>query len=290
MRNDNTAYGTMFENMTKRLFGGTSYEWNPIGSEKHINQATIQEFRNFYDNFYQPNNAVLAIVGDFNIEDAKKYVRDYFGVLPRGSEPKREPFKIAPFTSTTIDTIEDAKAQLPRVYAGYRGPKLGEKDYYTLSLLSDILGSGESSRMYQRLVDKDRIAVNASINPMNLEKAGLLLLVGTPAMGKEPGKVLDVMTEEVKKVAENGVTDEELTKAKNITEAQFISGKKNVLDKAQSLARYYVYFNDANMVNQEIEKYLSVTKDDIKQAAQKYLNTDNRVVLYYIPKNAKGKK
>lgn len=287
MRNDNTAYGTLFENMMKYLFKGTSYEWTPIGSEQHINKAAIQEFRDFYDNFYQPNNAVLAVVGDFDIKDAKEYVKEYFGVLPRAKEPKREPFIISPLTAPITETIEDAKAQLPGVFIGYRGPKLGDKDYYAMSLLSEILASGESSRMYQRLVDKDQIAVAAQLNPINLQYTGVVMLIGIPSLGNDPKKVLEVMTEEIEKVIKSGVTDDELAKAKNITEVGFISDKKNVLDKAQSLARYYTYFGDAGMINNEFDKYQSVTKADLQKVAKDYLDTPNRVVLYYMPKSKK---
>ena len=287
MRNDNTAYGTLFENMMKYLFKNTSYEWTPIGSEKHINSASIQEFRDFYNNFYQPNNAVLAIVGDFDISEAKGYVRDYFGIYPKAPEPKREQFHIEPLSQPVAETIEDSKAQLPGVFIGYRGPKLGDKDYYAVSLLADILASGESSRMYQRLVDKDQIAVAAQLNPINLQYAGVIMLIGIPALGKEPQKVLEVMTEEIAKVVKSGVTDEELTKAKNITESGFVSDKKNVLDKAQSLARYYTYFGDAGMINNEFDKYQSVTKEDIQRVAKLYFDTPNRVVLTYMPKSKK---
>jgi predicted Zn-dependent peptidase len=287
MRTDNTAYGTMFENMAEMLYGGTSYQWTPIGYEKHINQATVQEFRNFYDNFYQPNNAVLAIVGDFKIEDARKYVRQYFGDLPRGKEPKREPFKLSPLTKSSEKKVDDAKAQLPGVFVGYRGPKLAENDYYAMSLLSDILASGESSRLYQRLVDQDRIAVQAQLSPMSLQFAGVIMLVGIPSIGKDPQKVLEVMTEEVDKIAEDGVTEEELTKAKNITEGQIISANKTALEKAQSLARYLVYFNDASVINTEFDKYGKVTVADIKNVAKKYFGSNSRAVLFYMPKSAK---
>ena len=287
MRTDNSAYGTMFENLAEMLYSGTSYQWTPIGYEKHINQATVQEFRDFYNNFYQPNNAVLAIVGDFNIEDAKKYVRTYFGDLPRAKEPNREQFKLTPLSKGSRKVVDDAKAQLPGIFIGYRGPKLAEQDYYAMSLLGDILASGESSRLYQRLVDKDRIAIQSSLSPMSLQYAGIILLVGIPAIGKEPEKVIEVMTDEIRKVIKSGVTEEELTKAKNITESQIISSNKTALDKAQSLAKYLVYFNDASVINTEFKKFQSVTVDDIKNVAKKYLDTENRAVLLYMPKNSK---
>jgi len=287
MRNDNTAYGTMFENMTDLLFHGSSYQWNPIGYEKHINAATIKEFKNFYNNFYQPNNAVLAIVGDFNIKDAKKYVRQYFGVYPRAKEPKRAKFKLPPLKKPAEKTVYDAKAQLPGVFVGYRGPQLGDKDYYAASLLGDILAAGESSRLYQELVDKEQIALYAAIQPMSLQRAGVIMLIGIPAIGHKPEEVLEGIDDEIKKIIEDGVTKEELQKAKNIKEAEFVSSNKTVLEKAMNLAKYYVYFGTPNLINTELKKYQKVTLSDIQNVAKKYLGTKNRVVLYYLPKSSK---
>ena len=287
MRNDNTAYGSMFENMTNLLFKGCSYQWNPIGYEAHIKAATIQEFRNFYNNFYQPNNAVLAIVGDFDINLAKKYVREYFGRYPHAPSPKRATFVLKPLTKAAEKTVYDKKAQLPGVFVGYRGPALGDKDSYAMSLLGDILAAGESSRLYHELVDKKQIALYAAIQPMNLQKAGVIMLIGIPAIGHKSKEVLDAIDEEIQKILKNGVTKEELQKAKNIKEAQFVSANKTVLAKAQTLARYYVYFHDPGLINTELEKYQAVTLKDIQRVAKKYLGTDNRVVLYYLPESAK---
>lgn len=291
MRNDNTAYGTMNENMFKRLFHGSSYEWNPIGSEEHINKATIQEFKNFYNNFYEPNNAVLAIVGDFNIDDVKKYVRDYFGQLKKAGEPNREPFVMPALTKSFNDTVYDNKAQLPAVFVGYRGPKMGESDDYILTLFTQIISNGESSRLYKNLVDKG-LAIQARGGASTLQSAGLIMFNLVPAMGKQPGDILEKMTAEIEKIAKDGVTDEELTKAKNIVEDEIISSNKNTLDKAQSLARCQIYFKDPGFFNKELELCNKVTKEDIKTAAAKYFTNTNRVVLYYLPKSqaAGGKK
>ena len=287
MRNDNTAYGTMFENMTDLLFHGCSYQWNPIGYEKHINAATIDEFKKFYNNFYQPNNAVLAIVGDFNIDSAKKYVREYFGRYPRAKEPVRAKFVLKPLEKPVTKTVYDKKAQLPGVFVGYRGPKLGDKDYYAVNLLGDILAAGESSRLYHELVDQKQIALYAALQQMSLQKAGVIMLIGIPAIGHKPEEVLNGIDEEIEKVIEDGVTKEELKKAKNIKEAQFVSSSKTVLEKAMRLARYYVYFGDPGLINTELKKYQNVSLSDIQRVAKKYLGTKNRVVLYYLPESAK---
>lgn len=283
MRYENQPYGTMLMKMSERLFGGSSYGWATIGYIEHIEKATIEDFKGFYDNFYKPNNAILVIVGDIDIPETKKLVRAYFGIYPPSELPQRKPFNLPPLAQTVEEVVKDPKAQLPAVFIGFRGPKIGEKDYYAMSILSDILASGESSRLYQRLVDKEQIAVAASMFPLSLEYAGGIIFYAVNHQNKSLKKTKDIIFDEIKKIAQEGVTDEELTKAKNITEAQFISDKKNVLDKAETLAKYQAYFGDPKLINTELDQYLAVTKEDIKRVAQKFLSNAYNVVLYYHP-------
>ncbi len=283
MRYDNQPYGTMLMKMSERLFGGSSYGWATIGHIEHLEKATIDDFKGFYDNFYKPNNAILVIVGDINIPEAKKLVRAYFDIYPPSEPPKRNTFSLSPLNQNVEEVVKDPKAQLPALFIGFRGPKIGEKDYYAMSILSDILASGESSRLYQRLVDKEQIAVAASMFPLSLEYAGGIIFYAVVHPNKSLKKTKDIIFDEIKKVANEGVTDEELTKAKNITEAQFISEKKNVLEKAETLAKYQAYFNDPKLINTELDQYLAVTKDDIKKVAQKFLSNAYNVVLFYHP-------
>lgn len=285
MRNDNTPYGTMLEKTVEYLFKGTSYAWAPIGSEQHIDKATIDEFRKFYDNFYQPNNAVIAIVGDINIEETKKMVRDYFGNISPSPNPVREPFKISELQSGYRETIEDIKAQLPAVFISYRAPSMIDKDSYPFELLNRILTRGQSSRLYQRLVDKEQVAAQAGSNFLSFYKAGGILFYGVAAPGKKIEDVEKIIYQEIDNIIKNGITDEELTKAKNILEAEFIRDKKTVLKKAQDLSMTWQFFGNPDFVNTELDKYLNVTKEDISRVAKKYLDTDKKVVLVYLPKN-----
>lgn len=283
MRYDNQPYGTMLMKMSERLFGGSSYGWATIGYIEHLEKATIEDFKEFYDNFYKPNNAILVIVGDIDIPETKKLVRAYFGIYPPSPPPIRNPFKLEPLKENIEEVVNDPKAQLPAIFMGFRGPKLGETDYYAMGILSDILASGESSRLYQRLVDKEQIAVAASMFPLSLEYSGGIIFYAVLHQDKSLKKAKQIIFEEIEKIANDGVTDEELTKAKNITEAQFISEKKSVLEKASTLAKYQAYFNDPKLINTELDKYLAVTKEDIKRVAQKFLSNAFNVVLYYHP-------
>lgn len=286
MRTTNQPFGTLIGKFCANMFPGSGYSWSVIGSEEHLKVATISDFKNFYDNFYQPNNATLVIAGDIDVKEVKKYVRDYFGILPNAPEPKRNDYKLQPLTKEYRETVIDDKAPMPALFMGFQGPTLSDADYYACSLLTDILASGESSRLYQRLVDKDQIAVESSFSPFSLRGAGALMVEAVITPESTPEKVEKVIMEEINNLITNGVTNEELQKAKNIREASFVFEKKDLMGKAQDLARYQTFFGDASLINTELDKFLKVTKDDIVKAAKKYLATDKKVVLIYQPKNS----
>jgi zinc protease len=287
MRVSNQPYGTLIQKICENLFSGSTYGWAVVGYDEDLATAKISDFKTFYDSFYQPSNAVLVIAGDFNIDEVKKYVRDYFGDYPRAEEPKRPNLNLAPIKESKKERIEDTKAQLPGLFIAYRGPKMGEDDAYALSLLSEVLASGNSSRLYQRLVDKEQVAVASTVFPLSLQYVGGVVFYAIASYGKSINDIQKYMDDEIEKVIKNGITEEELTKAKNITEADFISQKKNVLEKAQSIAKYFAYYGDPALINTEIDKYMKVTKEDVIAVAKKYFSKDKRVVLEYVPKGYK---
>jgi len=283
----NQPYGTLLQKTMENLFAGTSYGWEILGYEKNIAAATIENFQNFYNNFYQPNNAILSISGDFDLKETKALVREYFGNIPKGVEPKRNTIEIPQMTKQYRESIYDEKVQLPGVFISFRGPAITSTDYFATSLLTDILANGESSRLYQRLVDKEELAVEVTIEPIILQDVGIFLVYGIASQGKSAEKIEKIIYEEINKIIKDGVTDEELSKAKNIIETKFITDKKNSLSIAQSLAEYQNYFGDPGLINTEIDKYLKVTKNDIVKVAQKYFGTDKNVTLFYLPKSNK---
>lgn len=286
VRVDNQPHGDLIERMAKKLWAGSGYEWPTIGSHEHLNRATIEDFQNFYNEFYQPNNACLVISGDFDVAEAKNYVKEYFGSIPRGKEIKRNVQNFTDLKGETDLVIPDEKAQLPGVFEGFRGPKLGEDDYYAMSLLSSIMASGESSRLYQSLVNEKQLAVASQMIPFSLQYSGALIFVNIPNSVDNVEATKKVLSEELAKVVKNGVTQEELTKAKNLEEASSIMANKNTLSKAMNIAQYWAYYDKPGMINTEIDKYLKVTLDDIKRVAKKYLDTDNKVILTYMPVTA----
>ncbi len=287
VRYDNQAYGSFLEKSLNNVFKGGSYAWPGIGSSQHIDSAKISEFQAFYNNFYQPNNATLVVCGDFDEKQAKEWIQTYFGSLPKGAEPKRQPITITQLTGETRERIDDQKAQVPAVLLVYRGPKDGSEDYYAVKLLHSILFDGESARMYQRLVDQDQLAVGVEDVQFAYQHTGLDAFIGFAAPGKSLDSVELAMDDDINKIISGGVTDAELTKAKNIKEAQFVFGKKGAMDKAETLAKNYSFFGNTNLINTEMNNYIKVTRADIQRAAATYFGGKRRVVLSYYPAQAK---
>lgn len=282
-RVDNQPYGTMLEKMVYNLFRAGTYSWPTIGVIEDIEKAQISDFAEFYKNFYRPNNAVLVISGDFEITQAQKAVKEYFGDIPLMDVPKRKQYDILPLEAPYRETVPDDKAQIPALFMGYRGPAIGDEDYYAFNLLTNILAAGESSRLYNKIVNEDQLALAVQMSPISLEKDGAVIFVGVAKPGGDLEDIEEAILDEIEELIEDGISEEELEKTKNIMESQMIFSKKNVLDKAQTLAMYKAYYGDASLINEEIKKYMEVDTDDIINVAKKYLLTKNNVVLNYVP-------
>lgn len=286
LRVDNRPYGSFLENVFKRAFRQHPYRWVPIGSMQHLDSAKLQEFINFYKTYYVPNNCVLSIAGDINMDDTKKLVNEYFSTIPRGGEVPRPNIIEPPLGGEVRDIIED-NIQLPAVIEAYRAPAQGTPEYYAFKILSTVLSGGPSSRLNKIIVDKKQQAVFAQAFPYFLEDAGLFMNLAIANAGVKPAALEASIDSVVSDLRVNLVSDKEFEKVKNQIETDFISTNSSVAGIAESLANYETYFGDANLINTEIERYRKVTRQDLLNVANKYLVKDNRVVLYYVPKSKK---
>jgi predicted Zn-dependent peptidase len=283
-RNDNQPYGSLLQETFKRAFKVHPYRWQPIGSMEHLNQAALQEFIDFYKTYYVPNNCVLSIAGDINIDSAKKQITAYFADIPRGTKPLYRPNVTEPALGGEVrDVIED-NVQLPLLLQAYRTPKQGTDDYYTFNVLSTLLSAGQSSRMTKALVNKSQLALQAGSFPYALEDAGLFINYALPNMGSSVEALESSMDSIMNDLKINLVGEKEFQKVKNQIESEFVQKNESMAGIAESLANYETYFGDANLINTEIEKFRKVTREDLQAVAKKYLNKDNRVVLTYVPK------
>lgn len=283
-RNENTPYGTILNETFGHAFVEHPYRWTPGGSPEYINQAELSEFMEFYNTFYVPNNATLSIAGDIDIEETKKWINEYFGDIPKGTKEIPRPTIVEPKKTAEVrDTVYD-NIQLPAVVMGYHMPQQGNADYYAMSMLSQLLSQGESSRFQKVIKDEKQKAVFVGAFPLPTEDPGLALMFGITNMGVPPMELEEAMNTEIANVKNDLISEKEFKKLQNQVENDFVTNNSNVRGLAENLANYSVYFGDANLVNTEIDRYMKVTREDIKNVANKYLNDENRVVLYYLPK------
>lgn len=286
LRYDNQPYGTFLLEILKRAYEKHPYKWPPIGSMEHLDAASIQDFINFKEKYYVPNNAVLSIAGDIDIEETTELVKQYFADIPSGEAVKQPEIVEPRQTAEKRDVVYD-NVQLPAVMFAYHMPAMGTKDYYALSMLTTLLSDGASSRLNKALVDNQQLAIASGAIPLAAEDPGLFISFAIANMGVNVEKLEKAMQEEVSKVKNEKISEWEFEKIRNQMETDFITGNSTVAGIASSLAQYYMFFGNTNLINTELERYMEVTREDILRVAQEYLRDDNRTVIHWLPKSKK---
>ena len=288
-RYDNQPYGSIFEETFKRAYKIHPYTWLPAGSAQYIDKASLDEFIDFHSTYYISQNLTLSIAGDIDIPKTKELIQKYFSDIPKGTKEIKRPTVVEPPLGGEVrDTVYD-NIQLPLVLQSYRVPAQGSPDSYALEMLTNILAAGQSSRLYKELVDKQQKAVQAGSFPYFLEDPGLFIVYGISNVGINADDLEKSIQNEIDKVKKDLITKNEFEKMRNQKETEFVSSNSTGLGIAENLANYFVYFGDANLINTELNRYMKVTREDLKRVANKYLNPDNRVVLHYLPKSMEKK-
>ncbi|MGB4960380.1 MAG: pitrilysin family protein [Saprospiraceae bacterium] len=283
-RVDNQPYGSIMEQIMVRAFKKHPYRWPIIGSMDHLNAAVESDYKNFYKDFYVPNNAIISIAGDIDMDNTLMLVKKYFADIPKSKKAIYRPNIVeAPLGGEVRDTVYD-NIQLPAAIMAYRTPAGGTPDFYAVSMLGTLLSQGESSRLQKALVDQQQKAVAVGNFPLDLEDPGVSVAYGIGSMGVDVLALEQAITTEIEKIRTQPITEEEFQKLRNQVENDFVTSNSRVVGIAESLANYKMYYGDANLINTELNRYLAVTKEDIMKAANKYFTNDNRVVLHYLPK------
>lgn len=287
MRVDNQPYGNFISEIMKRLFIKHPYRWVPIGSMEHLDAATLEEFIAFFKKYYVPNNAVLVIAGDIEIPKTKALVEQYFAEVPAGAPVPKVNVEEAPITEEIIDTAYDNNIQIPAVMMAYRAPGMKSKEAMALGLASDVLSQGASSRMYKKMVDNKKNSLQVGSFNYTLEDYGVYIAYGLPSGNVALDTLLKDMDEEIQKLQNELISEDEFTKIMNQYENNYVGKNARMLGVAENLADGYIFHNkNTNRVNEELEMIKSITRKDIQDVARKYLNKNQRVVLYYLPKKA----
>ena len=285
MRVDNSPYGNFITEIMKRLFTKHPYNWVPIGSMEHLDASTLQEFIAFNKKYYTPNNAALVIAGDIDIEKTKSLVNDYFSEIPAGVSVEKVNIQEDPITKETIDTAYDNNIQIPAIMTAYRTPGMTSKESIALELASSVLSSGASSRMYKKMVDDKKEALQVGCFNYALEDYGAYITYALPNGKFTLDSLLKDMDEEIVKLQNEPISETEFTKIRNQYENDYIGKNAKVLGVAENLADGYTFQNkNTNHINEELDEVRKVTREDIQNVAKKYLNRNQRAVVYYLPK------
>jgi len=287
-RVDNQPYGTLLEEVLVRAYRKHPYRWSPIGSMDHLEAATLDEFLGFYEEFYVPNNAVLTIAGDIDIKQTKKLVRRYFGPIPKGKKDIYRPDIVEPPLGGEIRDIVYDNVQLPAVVMAYRTAAQGTPDAYALQMLSRLLSDGQSSRLNREVKDKKQKALATGSFPLPLEDPGLALMFGIASVGVTAEDLEAAIQVEIEKVKSELISEREFQKLRNQVENTFVSQNGAISGIAENLSTYHMFYGDAELINKELDRYMKVTREDLRRVAQKYFNNDNRVVLYYLPESQRA--
>ncbi len=289
-RYDNQPYGKLLEEVFSHAYKVHPYRWTPIGSDQYIDKATLDEFMDFYKTYYVPNNAVLSVSGDIDIEKTKELIAKYFADIPKGTKEIKRPDVVEPpLEKEIVDTVYD-NIQLPAVIQIYRIPAQGTEDFYAMEMVSTLLSDGKSSWLNKTIKDKKQDALYVGSYNFPLEDPGIFFVFAIANMGVDPGQINKDMDSVIAKVRTELISEREFEKLRNKIASNFAENTSSQIGIAEALANYYVYYGDANLINTEIERYMKVTREDLQKAAQKYLSPDKRVVLYYLPEKNKGDK
>ncbi len=280
-RVDNRPYGDVTERLQSLIFPDGQYHWPVIGSMKDLDAAAMSDVRAFYEQYYTPSNAILSISGDINLRNTEKLVDLYFSGFPAGRADPVE-FVDRPLAGEIVDNL---KGDVPAegVFAAYKVPAEGTREFYELNQLARLLSDGNSSRLYKRLVYDMQAVSEFDASVEGLEKAGIFLFSAFVAPGHTSEEVLGVFDDELGKLAGSLVSAYEFEKARNSTLSTHVARLSANSGVAESLAHFHALFSDAGMINTEIDRELSVERKSIREAAAGLLVKEKRVVIHYRP-------
>ncbi len=280
-------YGMAFMDLVANLWAPDfPYHWLPIGSPQDLRAATLADVREFFRRWYGPNDASLAIAGDFDPREARRLVEKWFGAIPPSGPPDHRTPVPAPLAREKRVTIED-NVELPRLYVAWQSPGFLAPGDAALDMLGAILSDGKSARLVRRLVMDERIAQAVTAGQMSEQLAGTFLVVATPKPGQTVERLLAEIDEEIAKLQKEPPTKDELERAVNTAEASAVFSLEPVGGfggRAATLNRYYFATGDPGYFPKDVGRYRKLTPEDVRAAAVRWLRKDARVVLTVMPR------
>ncbi len=289
LRVDNQPYGNLIAEVKKNMFVNHPYRWTTIGEMAHLDAATLEEFQDFNKKFYTPNNAVLVVAGQIDVEQTKEWIKKYFGPIPRGEKLSKKTFTEKPISKPITASYEDPNIQKEMIVASYRTPSMKTRDSRVLDMISTYLSDGKSSKLYKKIVDDKKMALQIGAFNYSLEDYGMYILYGLPQGENTTNDLVREIDEEIVKLQTDLISETDFQKLQNKNENNYINSNASIEGIASNLATYYLLYGDVNLINTEIEMYRSITREEIREVAKKYLNPNQRLLLNYIPTKEKAK-
>ena len=287
MNLDNQPYGNLFGKILENLFTNHPYHNSTIGSMEDLNAATLEEFQAFYKKYYAPNNATLVVAGDIDPSQTKKWIQTYFGYLPTSEIAAKNFPKDEPITTAKEATAYDANIQLPAYVFAYRAPSNKERDSYILDMISTYLSTGKSSVLYKKLVDQEKKALQVGAINEAMEESGVFAFFAIPMGSTTKDILIKDIDAEVNKLQTELISQEDYQKLQNQFENEFVNQNSSIQGIASTLATYHVLHGDTHLINKTLDIIRGITREDIRDAAKKYLNGNQRLILNYLPESNK---
>lgn len=287
LRVDNAPYGKFLTTVESNLFKVHPYKDPNIGYMEDLDAATLDEFISYKNKYYHPNNAVLVVAGDIEIEKTKSLIENYFSIISSGPKVVREFPKEEPIVEETRVSTTDDNIQIPASITAFRTPGFAQRDAYVLDMISTYLSGGKSSKLYKKMVDDKKQALEVGAFNIGYMDYGMYVIYSLPVGDTTLDTLVNEISGEVEQLRTELISERDHQKLLNIFENNFVNANSSVEGIANSLARYHLLYGDTNLINEQINIYRSISREEIKAVADKYLNNNQRVVIDYLPTPSK---
>jgi predicted Zn-dependent peptidase len=284
---DNQPYGTMLEKMQELVFPASHpFQHSLIGSMEDLSAASLDDIARFFATYYTPDNAVLSIAGDFEPDEARKLVTDYFGPISGGSgKPPLAPMNLPPVFGSRLREVVYDNVSLPRLFMAFRSPIFGSDEYYAASVAAAVLGMRKGSRLHRSLVRERQVAADAGAFTFDLAKGTDLLVVDVTARPEVPVPQLEEEVErEIDLLYREGVTEAEVRRATALIETDLVASLQSAGERADRLSMFATFFQRPELINEQVDRYRAVNAQRVNELILERFGEDNRASLLYVPK------
>jgi zinc protease len=284
---DNSPYGAVFEQLLNSSFTAHPYHWHIVGYMSDLENVTVEDVKQYYKTFYVPSNITVVVAGDVKPKEVMTLINKYFGDIPFQPAPKEVVTSEPPQNGERISYVHKL-GQMSAFAVGYHIPEFGHPDIFPLTVAARILFTGQSSRLYQKMVYQDQSALGISGDCFSLEDPGLFFVFAVMQQGRTAEEGQQTLYEQIEKLKNEPVDPKELAKAKNQLESEFIFGLQSVSSKGQQIGYYQTIMGDYTALFDEANKYQAVTAEDIMRVAKTYFDPKNRTVAILVPELPEG--